>query len=119
MAVGAGIVAIVGIPLLLRPAGLVGNFGLGVLDRSVFGAQLLTELHRTDGADLDALAAGNAVFGVDMGDICRAGEVAAVKELAGSYRTAGRRAAIADAENALIAVKVGYLVHAALILGTL
>ena len=95
------------------PGRIVGQLMARILDRAVFGAELLTETHRTGGAGLDAFAACDALFGVALGGIGRSGEVGGVKELRGAQRVADADGAVADAEDLVFPVDVGDLVHIA------
>ena len=98
---------------------VVGQLVLRILDGAVLGAELLAELGRACGTYLDALAAGNAVFLVDMRDVRAAGHVRRVEELGGAQGVADAGRAVADGEYLVLAVDIGYLMDIALILGAL
>ena len=89
------------------------------LDLAVLGAELLTELDGAGGADLDALAAGDAVFLVDMGAVSRGGEVGRVEILAGAQSKADADVAVAQAEDLFGTVDVRDLVDIAVLFGAL
>ena len=113
------VVAVIGVPLIRTPLGVVGQLVLGVLDVAVLGAELLAELRSTGRADLDALAAGDALFLIDVRDICAAGHVGRIEKLGGAQRVADAGRAVANGEYLIFAVDIGYLVDIALILGAL
>ena len=113
------VVAVIGVPLIRTPLGIVRQLVLRVLDVAVLGAELLAELRSTGGADLDALAAGDALFLIDVRDVSAAGHVGSIEELGGTQGVADAGRAVADGENLILAVDIGYLVNIALILGTL
>ena len=123
---GAGLVAvlsvvgdIVEVPLVLAPLETVGELLLGIADSTVLGAELLTELCSAGRADLNTLAAGNAVFTVDMGTVSGCGEVGSVEELAGTKSEADTDITVAQCENLVLTVDVGDLMDIAVVLCTL
>ena len=69
VAVDFSIFTIVDIPLFSTPCLSVGKFGNRIFHFAVHGAEFLTELGSADRADFYALAAGNALCGIDMGTV--------------------------------------------------
>ena len=114
------VVAVVVVPVLLAPVlRLPGQRRLGILHGSVLRAELLAELGRARGTYLHALAAGDAVFGVDLGAVGGGGEILVVEQLRAAQGVAGAHMAVADGKNVVSAVAVGDLVHVAVVLGAL
>ena len=123
---GAGLVAlllvvvlIVRAPHVLAPVVVVRQGLLRIRHRAGLGAQLLAELGGAGRADLGALAAGDALFGVNMGAVSGGGHVRRVEQLARSQREAGAERAVADGEDLILAVDVRDLVDIAVVLGAL
>ena len=123
---GAGLVAlllvvvlIVRAPHMLAPVVVVRQRLLRIDHGSGLGAQLLAELGGAGRADLGALAAGDALFGIDMGTVSGGGHVGRVEQLARSQREAGAERAVADGEDLILAVDVRDLVDIAVVLGAL
>ena len=123
---GAGLVAlllvvvlIVRAPHVLAPVVVVRQRLLRIRHRAGLGAQLLAELGSAGRADLGALAAGDALFGVDMGAVSGGGHVRRVEQLARSQREAGAERAVADGKDLVLAVDVRDLVDIAVVLGAL
>ncbi len=104
---------------MLAPVVIVGQRLLGIYDGTVLCAQLLAELCGARGADLDALAAGHALFLIDVRDVGAAGHVGSIEKLGGAQSVADAGCAVADGEYLILAVDIGYLVDIALILGAL
>ena len=98
---------------------VVGQLVLRILDGAVLGAELLAELGRACGTYLDALAACDAVFLVDMGNVGAAGHIGSVEKLRGAQSVAYAGCAVADGEYLVLAVDIGYLMDIALVLGAL
>ena len=123
---GAGLVAlllvvvlIVRAPHMLAPVIVVRQRLLRIDHGTGLGAQLLAELGGTGRADLGALAAGDALLGVDMGAVSGGGHVRRVEQLARSQREAGAERAVADGEDLILTVDVRDLVDIAVVLGAL
>ena len=123
---GAGLVAlllvvvlIVRAPHVLAPVVIVRQRLLRIRHRAGLGAQLLAELSSAGRADLGALAAGDALLGVDMGAVSGGGHVRRVEQLARSQREAGAERAVADGKDLILAVDVRDLVDIAVVLGAL
>ena len=123
---GAGLVAVflivllvVLIPHVRAPVIVVRQGLLGILDRAGLGAKLLAELYCAGGAYLNALAAGDALFGIDMGTVSGCGHIGGIEQLRGAQSVADAGCAVADGEDLVLAVDVGYLVDIALFLGAL
>ena len=100
-------------PLVFAPVVVVRQFGLRIFDRTVLRTQFLAEPYGAGRADLDALAAGDALLGVNFGDVCGTGHVRRVEQLRGAQRVADADRAVADAEDLLFAVDVRDLVDVA------
>ena len=103
--------AVAGIPSFLGPIEVVGQLLLLVDDR-LLGAELLTQLDGIVCALIHALAAGNALFPVDFGDIVALRERRSVKILRYAQCKATFRLAVADCKGVAV-LKRGYLMHAA------
>ena len=87
---------------------------LGILHLlAVLGAQLLTQLDGTGGADFHALAAGNAVVLFHPCHIGAAGQVGGIEQLRGTQGIANIDVAVADSKDLVCAVDVGDLVYKA------
>ena len=110
------VVAVVLIPLFGTPFGVVGQLVLGIFYGAVLCAQLLAELCSASGADLDAFAAGNALFLVDMRYVCAARHVGGVEQLGCAQGVADAGRAVADSEDLVLAVNICDLVDVAFIL---
>ena len=104
---------------MLAPVVVVGQGLLGILDGSVFGAELLAELRRAGGTYLYALAAGHAVFGVDVRSVSGGGHVRRVEQLARAQGEAGAERAVADGKDLILTVDVRDLVDVAVVLRAL
>jgi len=115
----AVVVSVIFVPVALAPFGVVWQLVMGILDGSLFRAELLTQTHGAGGAGLNALAAGHALGRVALGDVGGAGEVGSIEKLAGAQSVAHAHGAVADAEDLVFAVDVGYLMDIAAILGLL
>ena len=116
---GAVLVSVILVPVILAPLGVIGQLVARVLDGAFLGAELLAEAYRTGGTCLNALAAGDALFGIGLGGVGGSGEVRGVEELGGAQSVANADSAVADTEDLVLAVDVGYLVDIALVLGLL
>ena len=123
---GAGLVAlllvvvlIVRAPHVLAPVVVVRQRLLRIRHRAGLGAQLLAELGGAGRADLGALAAGDALLGIDMGAVSGGGHIGRVEQLARSQREAGAERAVADGKDLILAVDVRDLVDIAVVLGAL
>ena len=112
-------VLVVDVPHMLAPVVIVGQRLLGILDGAVLGAQLLAELGGACRTYLYALAAGDALFLVDMCAVCGGGHIGSIKKLRGAQGKAGAQSAVADGEDLILAVDIGYLVDIAVFLGAL
>ena len=119
MAVFLIVVLIVHIPHVLAPMVIIGQRLLGIDNGTVLGAELLAELGRARGADLDTLAAGNALFLIDVRAVCGSGHIGSIEKLRCAQSEAGAERAVADGEDLIFAVYVGYLMDIAVVLGTL
>ena len=95
---------------------VVRNHGLRDPD-GIFLTELLPELHGVLRTDLHAAAAGDAVGGVDLGDVVRAGEAGRLGVPAGLERHAGVPLTVADEEREVRAVDVRQLMDGAPALG--
>ena len=104
---------------MLAPVIVVRQRLLRIRNRAGLGAQLLTKLGGAGRADLGALAAGDALVGIDVGAVSRGGHIGRVEQLARSQREAGAERAVADGEDLVLAVDVRDLVDIAVILGAL
>ena len=110
IAVDTVVVAVIKVPLILTPPDrVVGKLVLRITDRPFAGAELLSEFHCACRAVFHASSAGNAVFSVNMRDICASGEVRSVEQLARSERIADIRVAVADRDYLVRTVHIGYL----------
>ena len=108
-------ISVVGIPSVGSPDVVVGQIVHGIHDLGpVLPAQLLAQPCGAGRADLHALAAGHALFGVHVGPVGGPGHVGGVEELAGAEAVAGAGRAVADAHDPLRTVQVGDLVDIAL-----
>ena len=123
---GAGLVAlllvvvlIVRAPHMLAPVVVVRQRLLRIDHGAGLGAQLLAELGGAGRADLGALAAGDALVGIDVGAVSGGGHIGRVEQLARSQREAGAERAVADGEDLVLAVDVRDLVDIAVVLGAL
>ena len=123
---GAGLVAlllvvilIVRAPHMLAPVVVIRQRLLRIDHGAGLGAQLLAELGGTGRADLGALAAGDALFGIDMGAVSGGGHIGRVEQLARSQREAGAERAVADGEDLILTVDVRDLMDIAVVLGAL
>lgn len=124
---GAGVIAVGGrivvsvifVPHFRAPFGLIRQHLLRIDDRPLLRTQLLPELGGTRRAHLGALTAGNALFRIDMRAVSGCGHIRCVEQLAGAQRVAGADAAVADAEDLVLAVNIRDLVHKAVFLGAL
>lgn len=120
VALDLAILAVVVVPVLPAPVEcLVRQSDGGVFHRALTGAQLLTELCRACRACLDALAAGNAVFGRNARTVGGGGAVGVVEKLRAAQTEARADGAVADSEYLVRAVAVCYLVHVAVFLASL
>ena len=118
VAVDAVAVAVILVPLVLAPFGSIRKLLARVLDRPAAGAELLPEFYSPCGAEFDTTSAGNAVGGLDPGDVCAAGHIRGVEELGSAQSIADLDVAVADCEYLSLAVNVGYLVDVAVVLGS-
>ena len=117
VAVDAVVVAVVDVPLIRAPGGLVRQLVARVLDGAVLRAELLAELHRARGTRFNTAAARNAVFALDLRNVGAAGEVWRVEKLARAQRVADVHVAVADGDDLLFAVDVRDLMDKAVLLG--
>ena len=113
------VVFIVHIPHVLTPVVIIGQRLLGIHNGTVLGAELLAELCGACRTYLNALAAGNALFLIDVRAVCGGGHVGGIEKLGGAQGKAGAERTVADGEDLVLAVDVGYLVDIAVFLGAL
>ena len=78
------VVFIVHIPHVLTPVVIIGQRLLGIYNRAVFSAELLAELCGACRTYLNALAAGNALFLIDVRTVCGSGHVGSIEKLRGA-----------------------------------
>ena len=90
-----------------------------ILDGAFLGAELLAEADGAGRAGLNTLAAGDALLGVGLCGVCGSGKVGGIEKLGGTQSVADADCAVADTEDLVLAVDVGYLVNIALVLGLL
>ena len=112
-------IAVILVPVILAPLGVVRQLVVRILDGAFLGAELLAEADSAGRAGLDALAAGHALLGVALGHVGGGGQVRRVKQLAGAQRVADTDGAVADTEDLVLTVDVRDLVDIAAILGLL
>ena len=96
-------------------------FGPGLVERLAHlrlrvAAELRAQLERAHLAVFNALAAGHALRRVHPRDIVRAQHVRVVEVLAEPERKAGATAAVADSSGPVVALRLVYLVHEAVVL---
>ena len=113
------LVAVILVPVILAPLGVVRQLMVRILDGAFLRAELLTEADSTSRAGLYALAAGNALFRVALGHVGGCGQVRRVEQLAGAQRVADADGAVADAEDLVLTVDIRDLVDIAAVLGLL
>lgn len=116
---GRIVVAIIFVPHLRAPFGLIRQYLFRIDDRAILRAQLLSELGGARRAYLGTLAAGNAFFRIDVRAVSGSGHVRRVEQLAGAQRIAGADAAVADTEDLILTVNVRDLMYKAVVLGAL
>ena len=119
VAVYLRVLAVVHVPVIRRPLCRVGQLGEGILYLALPGAELLSELRRADGADLDALSAGDAFFLLNVGSVGAAGHIRGIVKLARSQGVADAGGAVAYRDDLLLAVDIRDLVNEAVALGAL
>ncbi len=73
------IVFVVHIPHVLAPVVVIGQRLLGIYNRAVFGAELLAELCCACRTYLNTLAAGNALFLIDVCAIRGSGHIGGIE----------------------------------------
>ena len=113
------VLAVVRVPGALRAQGL-GELDVVRLLCQVLGrAELLAELERIAGAGLHALAAGDALGLVHLGDVVGADRVARAVHQAHAQAEAGAGAAVADGRALARLFDVDHVVHEAVFLGAL
>ena len=113
-------VAVVLPPVLFAPAPCLGGELLVFIDdRTILRVQLAAEPHRARGADLLALAAGDALVPVHDRAVGGGRAVLVVEQLRAAQGEAVAHRAVADGEDVLPAVSVGDLMHEAVFLGAL
>ena len=103
--------AVLGVPALFRPIKVIRQIHLLILNGR-FRAQLLTHLNGVICALVGALAAGNALILVDLGDIVALRKCRSVVILRNSQCKAAFRLAVADGKG-VAALERRYLMHAA------
>ena len=113
------VVLVVHVPHMLAPVVVIGQRLLGIYNRAVFGAELLAKLCRACRTYLNTLAAGTALFLIDMCAIRGSGHIGGIEKLGGAQGKAGAERTVADGEDLVLAVNVGYLMHIAVFLGAL
>jgi predicted nucleotidyltransferase len=89
------------------------DFDLGLVFETLAQAE---GVHR---ADFDAFAAGDALIGIDVGDVVRTNEGRGVEILARSQAEARAAAAVAHGVGLAIAIDVRHFVHQAIVFGFL
>ena len=113
------VLAIVRVPAALRTQRL-GELDVVRLLCQILGrAELLAELERVAGAGLHALAAGDALGLVHLGDVVGADGVARAVHQSHAQAEAGAGAAVADGRALARLFDVDHIVHEAVFLGTL
>ena len=113
------VLAVVRVPGALRAQGL-GELDVVRLLCQVLGrAELLAELERVAGAGLHALAAGDALGLVHLGDVVGADGVARAVHQSHAQAEAGAGAAVADGRALARLFNVDHVVHEAVFLGAL
>ena len=111
------ILAIMRVPVVGCPAGLVGQERQRIGHVApILPAELLAELCRADRADLHTLAAGHTLISVDMRTVCRPGHVRGVVQLRGADGVADAGGTVAETDDLVLAVDVRRLVHKAVAL---
>ena len=115
----AVLIAVILVPVILAPLGVVRQLMVRILDGAFLGAQLLTEADSAGRAGLDALAAGNALLRVALGNISGSRQVRRIEQLRGAQRIADADSTVADAEDLVLAVDIRDLVDIAAVLGLL
>ena len=109
----AVLVFVIPVPLIFAPVVVVGQFGLRIFDGTLLRAQFLAEADSAGRADFHALAAGDALFRIDFGNVRRTGHIGRIEQLGGAQRVADADRAVADAEDLLFAVDIRDLVDVA------
>ena len=79
---GRIVVAIIFVPHLRAPFGLIRQYLFRIDDRAILRVQLLSELGGARRAYLGTLAAGNAFFRIDVRAVSGSGHVRRVEQLA-------------------------------------
>ena len=115
--VGAGCAVIDVVALLIPGHFLIRLICVG--DMRIGGAQLLAELYGVGLAVFNALAAGDALVLINLGDEVRAYAVGRAEQLCDAQRIAGTAAAVAYGVYAVKAERLVDLVNKAVILGAL
>ena len=108
---------IVPVPSVFPPDMIIGKILLRILNLTMFCAQLLAEPDSAGRTYFHAFAAGDALFGVHLGNISRAGHVRRIEKLGGAECIADTDCAVAQAEDLVLTVNVGDLVDVAFLLG--
>ena len=104
--------AVLGVPFILGPVLVArGDDGCDVRNDGRLGAELLTQLQRVDGAVFHALTAGDALCGIDFGNVVTAHHIDVFKHRGGAEREAPASAAIADGVRFSATVGIRNLVH--------
>ena len=120
IAVDLYVVTVVEVPLLRTPRSEIGQLSFRVFDgAAVLVAELLAKLRRADRADLDALAAGHALFCRHMRTVGGGGQVRCIEQLRGTKGVADARRTVTDADDLIRTVQIRDLVNKALFLGAL
>ena len=117
--VDAVLVAVVFRPFLRTPFGSVRQLLFRISLRTMLGAELLTQLHRTCRAVLHAPAAGYAVLRIHFRHVRATRHIRSIKELRGTQRIAYLHVAVADGKDLTLAVYIGHLVYKSVVLGFL
>ena len=115
--VGAGCAVIDVVALLIPGHFLIRLICVG--DMRIGGAQLLAELYGVGLAVFNALAAGDALVLINLGDEVRAYAVGRAEQLCDAQRIAGAAAAVTYGVYAVKAERLVDLVNKAVILGAL
>ena len=109
-------ILVIGVPIFLAP-GKRGQRLLRIGNGTVFGKELLAELHGACGAHLHASRARYALFAVYLRNIGRPTHVRRVEQLRCTQRIADVHIAIADGEDLIGSIDVGDLVDITVALG--
>ena len=111
-------VAVVLIPCIGSPDVVVRQGSMRIFDLgAVLAAELLTHLDGARRAGLNALAAGYALLLLDLCGVGAARKIGRIEQQRSTQSVADFDVAVADVENLVLAVDVGYLMNIAVLLG--